>query len=98
MTQDQNTIARTTREKRLIYRSWHRGTKELDLLLGPFADAEMAALSDQDLDAYEVLLEVPEPLLYDLLVGKASAAELETPVLITPVLGRIHAFLARPRF
>lgn len=83
---------RTTRVKRLIYRSWHRGTKELDLLLGPFAQAELADCTLEDLADYEALLEAPEPLLYDLLTGKASA-----PLFDTPVLRRIHAFHSRPR-
>lgn len=81
-----------TRVKRLIYRSWHRGTKELDLLLGPFAQAELACLTADDLTDYETLLQTPEPLLYDLLTGKASA-----PLFDTPVLRRIHAFHSRPR-
>lgn len=92
MTHDSETDARAIREKRLIYRSWHRGTKELDLLLGPFADAELSALSESELDDYERLLEVPEPLLYDLLTAKATA-----PGLDSAILARIHAFLARPR-
>jgi antitoxin CptB len=83
---------RSIREKRLIYRSWHRGTKELDLLLGPFAQAELAVCSLQELADYEALMELPEPLLYDLLTGKASA-----PSFDSPVLRRIHAFLQRPR-
>ena len=83
---------RTTREKRLIYRSWHRGTKELDLLLGPFAQAALADCTLEDLADYETLLEAPEPLLYDLLTGKATA-----PLFDTPVLHRIHAFHRRPR-
>ncbi len=83
---------RHTRVKRLIYRSWHRGTKELDLLLGPFAQAELEELTQDELGDYETLLEAPEPLLYDLLTGKASA-----PLFDTPVLRRIHAFHHRPR-
>jgi len=83
---------RAIREKRLIYRSWHRGTQELDLLLGPFAQAELGDCTLEDLADYEQLLEAPEPLLYDLLTGKATA-----PLFDTPVLHRIHAFLNRPR-
>ena len=63
-----------TRRKRLRYRCWHRGTKELDLLLGRFADAHVAALSPAQLDRLEALLEVPEPALYDWIVGRAAPA------------------------
>ena len=52
------------RRKRLRFRSWHRGTKELDLLLGGFADRELGAMATAELDRYEALLEVPEPALY----------------------------------
>lgn len=57
------------RRKRLIYRCWHRGTKELDLLIGAFAERHLAALDEAQLGRLERLLEVPEPLLYDWLTG-----------------------------
>jgi antitoxin CptB len=60
------------KKKRLSYRSWHRGMKELDLLIGSFADRHLAALDAAQLERYEALLEVPEPLLYDWLTGKAA--------------------------
>lgn len=60
------------RRKRLKYRCWHRGTKELDLLVGSFADRYLAALDEAQLDRLESLLEVPEPLLYDWLTGAAT--------------------------
>ena len=57
------------RRKRLIYRCWHRGTKELDLLIGSFADRHLAELDEAQLGLLESLLELPEPLLYDWLTG-----------------------------
>lgn len=84
---------RRTRVKRLRYRSWHRGTKELDLLMGPFADAELEALADPALDDYEALMEAPEPLLYAMLTGKASPP----PEYDTATLRRLLTFLERPR-
>ena len=59
------------RRKRLSYRCWHRGTKELDLLIGSFADRHLPDMSEEQLDRFEALLEVPEPLLYDWLTGTA---------------------------
>jgi len=53
-----------TRRKRLRFRSWHRGTKELDLLLGGFADRALPNMDAEALDRFETLLEVPEPLIY----------------------------------
>jgi antitoxin CptB len=61
-----------TRRKRLIYRSRHRGTKELDLLVGAFADRYLAAMDAAQLGRFESLLEVPEPVLYDWLTGAAA--------------------------
>jgi antitoxin CptB len=52
------------RRKRLLYRCWHRGTREMDLILGRFADTHIAALSDAELDELERLGELPDPDLY----------------------------------
>ncbi|HZC97023.1 MAG TPA: succinate dehydrogenase assembly factor 2 [Bradyrhizobium sp.] len=57
------------RRKRLLFRCWHRGTREMDLILGRFADAEIARLADGDLAELERLLEVPDPDLYAALTG-----------------------------
>ncbi len=47
-----------TRRKRLKYRSWHRGTREMDLLLGRFADRYVAEWDSRQLDRFEALLDV----------------------------------------
>src|ERR1700716_517040 len=52
------------RRKRLLFRCWHRGTREMDLILGRFADAEIASLGDDELGQLEHLIEVPDPDLY----------------------------------
>ena len=49
------------RRKRLLFRCWHRGTREMDLILGRFADAEIASLTEQELAQLERLIEVPGP-------------------------------------
>ena len=64
------------RRKRLLFRCWHRGTREMDLILGRFADAEIAGLTDQELGELEGLIEVPDPDLYAALTGdKPLSAE-----------------------
>ena len=45
------------RLKRMRMRSWRRGTKEMDLVLGPWADAHLDGLSADDLALYDRLLE-----------------------------------------
>jgi len=58
------------RRKRLRFRCWHRGTKELDLLLGPFADRHLDGLTDAQVGRLEDLIELPENDLYDWITGK----------------------------
>ena len=58
------------RRKRLAFRAWHRGMKELDLLIGGFADCHLAELSPAQLGRFEALLDVPEPLMYRWLMGR----------------------------
>lgn len=56
--------------------------REMDLLMGRFADAEIAALSEAELDAYERLIEAPDQDVLDWLMGTAEApANYETSVL-----------------
>lgn len=61
----QKVESETNRRKRLVYRSWHRGTKEMDMLLGKFADAHVLTMAESQLDQYEVLLDLNDPDLYD---------------------------------
>ncbi len=76
--------ATETRIKRLRMRSWRRGIKEMDLILGPFADQELTKLSSQDLELYERLLDQNDQ---DLLAWSTGAAEV--PDWLEPLLTRI---------
>jgi antitoxin CptB len=60
------------RQRRLLFRSWHRGIRETDLLLGRFADMYIADLSERDLDSYERLLDVPDHDLYAWVSGELN--------------------------
>lgn len=67
------------RRRRLLFRSWHRGIREMDLVLGRFADAQLAALSDAELDEYETWLEIPDQQMFAFVNGAEPApAELDT--------------------
>jgi antitoxin CptB len=57
------------RRKRLLFRCWHRGTREMDLILGRFADAHIATLTEAELDELERFGELPDPDLYAALSG-----------------------------
>lgn len=60
------------RRKRLMFRSWHRGTRETDLILGRFAEAHLAGFDRAQLDRYEALLECADADLFDWASGQAS--------------------------
>jgi antitoxin CptB len=62
------------RRKRLLYRCWHRGMREMDLILGRFVDEEIGSLTDTELNDLESLIEVPDPDLYAALRDGAPLA------------------------
>jgi antitoxin CptB len=64
-------VADEARRKRLYFRCWHRGTREVDLLVGPFADRHLDTFSAEQLDRLERLLEVSDVDLYAWVVGRA---------------------------
>jgi antitoxin CptB len=78
------------RRKRLLFRCWHRGTREMDLILGRFADAEITGLTDTELVQLEHLIEVSDPDLYAALSGDVLLA----PEYRTELFDRIKSFPA----
>ena len=67
-------LARTSagldeRRRRLLFRSWRRGTREMDLIMGRFAEAVIADLSEQEVAEFERLSEAADPDLYAWLTG-----------------------------
>jgi antitoxin CptB len=74
------------RRRRVLFRAWHRGTREMDLLLGAFADAELVAMADADLDAFEALMETPDDLLYGVLSGRLPADVAEDEAMMQRVM------------
>lgn len=79
------------RLKRMRMRSWRRGTKEMDLVLGPWADAHLDGLDDARLAVYDRLLEENDQDLMAWILGQAAP-----PEGIAPLLSEIAAF-ARAR-
>lgn len=63
------------RRKRLRYRAWHRGTKEMDLILGPFADAHVESYGAAELDRLEALMDEEDPPLLTWVMGQAEPPE-----------------------
>jgi antitoxin CptB len=63
-----------TCRKRLLFRSWHRGTREMDLLLGSFAEHYLPLFAAPQLEQYAALLECPDADLWDWIVGNTVPA------------------------
>lgn len=61
------------RRKRLKIRAWRRGTKEMDLILGPYADAHLAGMDQAALDRFDALLGEYDQDLYQWVSGQAPA-------------------------
>ncbi len=76
------------RRKRLLFRCWHRGTREMDLILGRFADTTISSLTDDELTELEHLIEIPDPDFYAALSGDAQLATQYAG----PMFERIKAF------
>jgi antitoxin CptB len=62
--------ADTVRRRRLVFRAWHRGMREVDLLLGRFADARVAEMSEANLASFEALLDLPDPKILAWITGE----------------------------
>lgn len=67
--------AREARLKRMRMRAWRRGTKEMDLILGPYADERLAAMDEAGLDAFDALLSEGDVELYAWVAGQAPPPE-----------------------
>ena len=80
------------RRRRLVFRAWHRGTREMDLVMGRFIEANIADLSDHEVTTLEALMEANDRDVFDWISGMA-----ETPSNYdTPLLRRIRDFHIHP--
>lgn len=61
--------------KRLTFRAWHRGTREMDLLIGSFAEKYINSFDTQDLAIFEEVLINNDPDVYDWIIGRQKAPE-----------------------
>ena len=60
------------RRKRLLFRCWHRGTQEIDLIIGSFAEASLTGLDCAQLDRFEALLDCEDADLFDWITGRGA--------------------------
>jgi antitoxin CptB len=77
---DMTGLARTSagldeRRRRLLFRSWRRGTREMDLIIGRFAEATIGDLTEEEMTEFERLSDVPDPDIYAWLTGSQPVPE-----------------------
>lgn len=77
----------STLRKQLLFRSSHRGCKETDILLGRFAEQNIANMDEQELTLYEELVEVQDTDLYNWIAGIA-----EYPSIYQELIDKIRRF------
>jgi len=76
------------RRRKLRFRAWHRGMREVDLIMGRFADSEIARLTAAELAEFERLLEVPDHELLAWVTGEAEVP----PGVATELFRRLRDF------
>ena len=70
------------RRRRILFRAWRRGMREMDLVMGRFADAHLPAMNESELAEFERLLDAPDPQVLAWITGEEpTPAEYETPLL-----------------
>ena len=73
-------LARTSagldeRRRRLLFRSWRRGTREMDLIMGRFAESAIGDLTDEEIAEFERLSDLPDPDIYAWLTGAVKVPD-----------------------
>lgn len=78
------------RQKKLLFRAWHRGTREMDIMYGRFAETHIGEWDELYLDLFEDMLDENDPDIYDWVIGRT-----ELPMLpIRPLLEQMRHFYA----
>jgi antitoxin CptB len=83
---------RDLRFRRLLFRSWHRGTQESDLILGSFAQSSLSRFDEAQLDRFEALLDCTDAELFDWIVGSAAPPQQHDH----DVMRMLRRFCSRP--
>ena len=69
------------RQRRILFRAWRRGVREMDLIMGRFADAHLPTMNEDELAEFERLLDVPDPQAFAWIVGgEHPPREFDTPL------------------
>lgn len=79
------------RRRKLLFRSWHRGMREMDLILGGFADGAIHGLSEGELDEYEALLELQDADLLSWVTGESPVPPVHDTAIFRKILAAREA-------
>ena len=74
-----------TRRRRAAYRASHRGTKEMDWVLGRFAEHALPRMTAERLAAFEELLGLPDPVLHEMLMDGTPVADTGVAALVADI-------------
>ncbi len=78
----------SVRRRRIVFHAWHRGTREMDLIMGRFADVHAASLPLDELGEFEALMDAPDSDIFTWITGsRPTPANYDTAL-----LRRIRAF------
>ena len=75
------------RRRRALFRAWRRGLREMDLVMGRFADMNLPFMDEADFSEFERLLDVPDPQVLAWITGE----EPTPPDFDTPLFARLSA-------
>ena len=81
------------RRRRILFRAWHRGTREMDLIMGGFCDAKISELTETEIDEFEILIDLPDDDLYRWVSGEAEPP----PAADTPLFRKMRDFHSHTR-
>lgn len=73
--------------KRLLWRAMHRGIKEMDIVVGGFAQARLSGMSNGELVLFELLLEIPDQELLSWVTAQESVPEKWNTPLLHEMIG-----------
>lgn len=83
------------RRRKLLFRAWHRGMREMDLILGSFADTAIADMSDGELDAFETLMSENDQDLFKWIMGEIPVPGVQDTAMFRRVLAHRDAMKVR---
>lgn len=83
------------KRKRLIFRSWHRGMKELDQIMGSFANKYVPVFTAEELDLYDEVLQNSDPEMYDWICQREQVPDEKNSVILEKLINYDYAAHAK---